>query len=286
MIGVKLFLLIFVFLAAPAQESPKKQSRIAEAHLERAKDFELDNDPRAEQEYRLAIQAKKGNYPEALRELSYYLQRHMRFSEAAEVLQKYIDQTSGENDKDDAEELDDLRRAARLKQNIQTANKPLLQDLIGYSKLVSRYADNQIIDALPYAERAVKFYADSAEAHLELARLLIGPGQGRRRCQVLQKAIALGAGLPIHYMDLGNCEMMLGEWQPAVEAFQKALALSNGKLTDALGGLGMAFAQLGRKKEAAEALRSFLESAKTTGPLRPEYEQQIKRMIEKLESPQ
>jgi tetratricopeptide (TPR) repeat protein len=285
MIETKILLLIIVFLLVPAKESPKQQIKVAETHLQRARDFELDNDPRAEKEYKLAISAKGGNYPEALREFSFYLQRRIRFSEAVAVLQEYIEQTPSEEHADDVEELNELRQAARLKRRIQALKKPLLQDLIEYSRLVSRYADNQSIDALPYAERAVRLYPDNADAYISLARTLVGPGQDQRRCQALKKAIDLGARLPSHYFDLGNCELILGDWQAAANAFQKTLDLSNGAFTDALEGLGLTFAQLGRKKEAVEALRRYLETTKTK-QLRPQVEQHIKRLIEQLEKSQ
>lgn len=279
-------ILISTLLPAPSIKSQESRERIATKHLERARSLELENNPKAEDEYRLAIRARAGRYPEALRELSFYLERRMRFSESAAALEKYISQTPLQQRDDDIQELSELREAATLKLRIDRLKKPPLQDLVEYSRLVSRYADNQFLDALPYAESAVRLYPDCVDAYLALVRALIGPGQEERRCKMLQRAVALGATSPSHYFDLGNCELVIGHMQAAAAAFQKTLDISNAEFTDAYEGLGLALAQLGRRTEAIAALRRYLELAKIPEQERPQLEQRIKRHIEQLEKDQ
>jgi predicted Zn-dependent protease len=283
---VTVFVLISAFFLAPQYRWQESQRRIAGTHLERARDLELEKNPKAEDEYKLAIRAMGGKYPEALRDLCFYLRRHLRFSESAVQLSRYIAQTPREEHGDDIEELNELREAARLKIRVYRFKKPLLRDLVEYSRLVSRYADNQSLDALPYAERAVRLYPNSANAYENLARVLVRPGQDERRCRALRKAIELGASSSTMYFDLANCELVTGHTQEAVDAFRKTLNISNGKLTDAYEGLGFALGQLGRREEAIGALRTYLEQARIPEQQRSQVEQRIKRYIEKLEKNQ
>jgi predicted Zn-dependent protease len=273
----------FVVLLAVWGNAPLNgQTKAARQHLERAEELEADNGPGAEREYRLALQAMRGRYPDALRALSHYLARCMRFSEAAEALSNYIRQTPSERHLDDIEELGDLKRAAKLTQAIRASNRPPVRDLVEYSTLVSRYAS--VKHALPYAERAVELYPNSAEAQLELASALVGTDPDERRCNVLRRAIGLGARSPSTFLELANCELITSHTQEAADAFQEALELTHGNLLPAWEGLILALSRLGRREDAAQAFSAYL--SKIPEEDRAEVGQRLKGRMEKLEKDQ
>lgn len=274
-----LVLLLLTFSELALSSVPQgKKAREAKQHLDRARELTLSNDPRAEQEYRLAIEARGGHYPEALQELRFYFQRQLRFSEAAATLEDYIGQTPREDHTDELEELRNLQRAARLQKDINDSEKPALTDLIEFASLVARHG--KLRDSVPYAERAVSLYPKSSEAHILLARSLIGTGQQERRYELLLKAIEIDPSNPKAHHQLGwyYIEMLRG--QESIDEFRKALELSNEQLTDAWQGLGWALSQLGQKKEAVEAFRNYLRS----GDVPKQYRIKINQQIKKLES--
>jgi len=279
------FLALFLVMTTPGVSNTQEKRQVSDAqiHLERARNLETQGSPRAEREYRLAIEARGGEYPEALRDLSFYLERHLRFDEAAGVLKMYVDQTPNEAHVDDLKELEDMRRASVLQVRIRASKRPSLQDLNDFAALVGRYAEDQFTEALPYAERAVELYPTSVEARLALARLLIGPEQDERRCQTLKQVIKLGGDSASTYYELAKCQLILGDVAGAANSFQKTLDLDNGSFANAFEGLGVALSQLGRNEEAVVAFRKYIERGNIPQDQRQQIEQRIGRLIEKLE---
>lgn len=249
----------------------------AKRHFDRARDLDSLNDAKAEQEYKAAIKARGGHYPEASLQLSFYLGRKGRFSEAAELLQNYIYETPKSNHHADAEEIAELRRTAELQERIQKSEKPDLKDLLDFASLVVRY--QRVKDGVPSAERAVDLYPDSSEAHVVLARLLIGSGQEQRRYELLRRAIELDPKSARAHHQLGWYHIETLRSKEAVDEFRNALELSNAQLSDAWQGLGWALSGLGQNKEAINAFRNYLHS----GDVPEQYRIKVKQQIEKLE---
>jgi tetratricopeptide (TPR) repeat protein len=206
MMAHKRFLLLWIALlilgqTASASNQRSGQYRAAKRHFERAMELDSFNDPRAEQEYRLAIKVRGGAYPDALQQLSFYLQRRLRFSEAAKALEEYISQTPQADHANDLKDLNDLQRAISLQKRINDSEKPALAGLTEFASLVSSYG--KLKDGVAYAEKALSLYPTSSEAHMLLARLLIGPGQQERRYELLRKAVELDSNNPKTHHQLG-----------------------------------------------------------------------------------
>lgn len=254
----------------------QKDSR-AKKHFDQARELDSLNDGRAEQEYRAAIKARGGSYPEAALQLSFYLQRKGRFSEAAELLQNYINETPKSDHHPDLEEVAELRKAAQLQERIQKPGKPDVKDLLDLASLVARY--QRIKDGLPYAERALNLYPDSSAAHIVVARLLVGSGQEQRRYELLRNAIELDPGSARAHHQLGWYYIEVVRSKEAADEFRKALELSDSQLGDAWQGLGWALSGLGQNKEAIDAFRNYLHS----GDAPEQYRIKVEQQIEKLE---
>lgn len=274
---LSLIVLIIINPMGLAFEPQVKQHSQARRHLNNARELDSSNDPRAEQEYILAIEARSGNYPQALEEFASYLQRRQRFAEAAEVLKEYINQTPQVDHADDIDNLRDLERAATLEKRINASDKPDLSELIEFASLVARYGKPK--EGIPFVEMALDLYPTSSEAQLLLARLLIGSGQQQRRLDLLQKALELDPDNPKTHHQLGWYYIEMLRSQEAADEFRKALKFSNGQLADAWQGLGWALSQLGQKKEALEAFRNYLHA----GDVSRQYRLKIKQQIKKLE---
>ncbi len=143
------------------------QEQEAIRHYERAFLLDSNNDPAAEQEYRLAINARGGVYPEALQGLRRLLQMQLRLPEAILVLKDYIDQTPNERHTEDMKELASLENTVGLQLKVDRMEKPSITDFLALIPLIARYG--KPVKAVPYAERAVRLYPESAEAHILLA---------------------------------------------------------------------------------------------------------------------
>lgn len=276
-------LLLVISNLALAGGPQVSQGGQAEQHLRRARALESSNDPDAEREYRLAIGARGGRYPRAVRELSWYLQRRLRFSEAASLLEDYISQTPDRDHADDFNELKDLKRAAALQAQIADSEKPVLSDLVEYVNLVSVYGGNKFKDARAYAEKAVSLYPTSSEAYVSLAITMIG-SESARRFEVLRKAIELKPDNPEAHRWLGweyNAGGRLGE---AAAAYRKALEVSGGKLVEAWRGLGEVLVSQGKYKEALEAFRNYLKSGRAPRHGEKVIQQKIKELEKVSES--
>lgn len=278
----KLVSLALIILLLPcsifAQQSERKFHE-AKRHLERAKKFELLNDPGAETEYNLAVETCEACVLEGWLDLSLYLASHLRFSEAATALGQYIKRATEEDQNDSRQTLIELRRASSLQVSISRAVKPEISELLEFTSLVSRYGRNKLRDALPYAEKAVTLYPTSSDAHVILARMLIGSRQQTRRLELLEKAIELDPDNPSAHHQLGWYYIESFHGQDAAGEFRKALDTSQGKLTEAWQGLGWALSNLGQNKEALAAFRNYLQS----GEISQQYKNTIEQQIKKLE---
>lgn len=274
-----LFALISAILSfpLPIQAQSQRQDR-AKLHFDRARELEVFNDPQAEKEYKLAIEARNGRYSKALLNLGFYLETQLRFSEAALALRDYIKQTPKQDHTGHRERLKDLERAAVLQERIKNTDPPDLSYLLEFASLVNRYGRDHMKQAVPYAEKAVALYPESSEAHLLLGRLLIGSQHQTRRFEVLKKAIELDPTNPRAHHQLGWYFIERLQGKEASEEFRKTLNFSNGSLTDAWQGLGWALSMQGQRKEAIEAFRSYLRESDASDQYRVKIIEQIKKL--------
>jgi tetratricopeptide (TPR) repeat protein len=253
----RLLLLIALGLTCVLPADGRSQSESdaeAKKHFQRALRLDALNDIGAEQEYKAAIGARGGNYPEASLELSFYLRRRGRFSESSQSLQAYITQTPQVDHQNDLEELADLRKAAGMKQRIDNSQRPEARDLMDFAVFVARYQG--VRDAVPYAQKSVDLYPNSSEAHVLLARLLTGSGQQERRYSLLRRAIELDPKSANAHHELGWYYIGAFRGSEAADEFRKSLDLSDGKLGDAWQGLGWALSNQGLRREAIKLFGS------------------------------
>lgn len=270
-------LMLLLSMGCYAEARQGATEREAKRHLERAMELESTDDSRAEREYRLAIKARAGRYPEAQRKLSAFLTTQLRFEEATEVLKEYISQAFREDHSSDLELLSELERAETLQKRINGQKKPSLDDLLEFAVLVMKHARPE--DGRPYAERALKLYPDSSKSNLLLARLL-RPEESTQQLNLIRRAIELDPSDPEAHSQLGWFYFLPGRnTKGAIGEFRKALDLSNGQYADAWQGLGHVLVLVGSRKEAIEAYRNYLRTRKTPSP----YDDVIKRKIEMLE---
>jgi Tetratricopeptide repeat len=275
-----LYLAVLLTVSSAADVRAQVNNDRAAAHLERAAQLAAHRDAKAEQEYRLAIHYRGGNFPEAWLDLSQFLKQHLRFSEAATALQNYLAQTDQKDLADDFEELAVLQRAANLKERIDKSKKATLGDYLELTTIVARYGENK--DALPYAEKAVSSYPESSEALVAVARYL-PPDQKARKSSVLQRAIELAPGNATAHALLGwDYFLVRGNAKEAAKQFNKALELTAGQYADAWEGLGRALIVQGEREAAAAAFRNYLRVRKTPS----QYDGYIKQEIERLEREQ
>jgi tetratricopeptide (TPR) repeat protein len=269
-------LLSFV-LENQAQTKPQDKGKL---HFDRARDAELLNDPQAEKEYRLAIEARNDLYPDAFLHLSFYLAGQLRFSEAVVVFREYIRQTPNEDHTGHPEKLKDLQRGAILQEHIEKTDRPELSDLLDLASLVLRYGRYGPKQSVPYAEKATELYPTSSEAHLLLARSLVGSAHQTRRLQLLKKAVELDPSNPRAHNQFGWYYLERVRGLEAAEEFRKALELSNEALTDSWQGLGHALVLQGKNKEAIGAFNRYLES----GDVPKSYERVLREEIKRLQT--
>lgn len=275
-----LCLVMLLGISSAVDVGAQEKNDRATVHLERAAQLAAHRDRNAEQEYKLAIRYRDGNFPEAWLHLSRFLKLQLRFSEAAAALQNYLAQTDEKDLQEDFEELTILQRAATLKKRVDESEKATLEDYLELTPIVARYADAK--DVLPYAEKAVKNYPESSEALVAVARVL-PPDQQARRTSVLQKAIELEPENAAAHALLGWDHFLVkGNAKEAIKEFNKALEVSNGQYIDAWEGLGRALIVEGKREEAAEAFRSYLRMRKVPS----QYDLYIKQQIELLEKGQ
>lgn len=169
----------------------------ARKHLARARDMDSTGDPRAEQEYRLAIQA--GENPEAIQALAVYLERELRFSESARLLREYIRRTPSEDHTDDLRDITTLIQAAKIRSRVETSATPSLSDILKFVAIADGYGG--VERATSYAKRAVQLYPRSADALVALAKLTTTKDE---KFSLLNRALALEPNNAKVHSELGG----------------------------------------------------------------------------------
>lgn len=259
----------------------------AEHHFQRASQLDSRRDPRAEQEYLLAIKCNAGVYPEAWSKLAQVLWEQMRFIEAVGALKKSIAQTLRGKSVDEYETrrthdekiLADLQRAIILQKQIDHKPAPSLNSFLEFLPLAARYARTEKL--VEYAEHAIRLYPNSSEAHLLVARYL--PAERKdQRTEFLKRAVELDPANPEVHIELAaHYFMPLLNYTESIAESQKALNLSNGENPWAWRMLGYALAASGKKKEAVTAFRNYLRVCKKS-----ERDSNALRLINFLEKEQ
>ena len=229
--------------------------------FENARSLDTLGDPRAEEECRRAIAARNGVYPEAWRWLSRYLARRVRFAEAEQALRTALKQTKEKVWEGDREELKVFKRGAELKARSDAGDNLSADESIELVNLIDQYGKTKA--ALPYAEKAVAEYPNSAKALTTLAALLTGDVQQRQRAIVLlNQAVSLEPANPDVYLSRGSgYYWRLGDGIQAELDFRRAMELSKRPniVASAWYGLGDALAKQGRLQEAISAYQKFLK---------------------------
>lgn len=251
----------------------------AKEHFERARSYSAANDSRAEQEYRKAIAVRGGVYPEAWEWLGRHLAHGLRFDEAAAAWRIYLKQTSEKVPTTAVDQLKRLERAAQLKVQVNGDGALSIEEYVELIKLVDGFGSKE--DAIPYAEKAVKLYPESAKALICLAELIKNP-QSDRALELLNRAIAFEPNEPAVYVSRGSFFFWVrGNSGEAEADFRRAIELSRGLNASAWAGLGDALAQQGHRDEAIAAYRKYLS-------IRPKsaahYDGEIRKSIRMLQS--
>lgn len=266
----------------PVTDSSKDRESVsmAEQHFDRADWLEANGDPAAEAEYKLAIAARNGRYPDAWQGLERVYQGQLRFSEAAVALQNYMVLAPRRRHDGLVEELKTLRQAAELQSRINNSQPPLLEDLLQFIPFVMGYGGPT--QATAYGEMAVKLYPNSSKAYLMLARYL-PPNQTeqkQRELTLIKRAIELDPNSSAAYGQLGWHYFSIGNnVEASNDAFKKALELSSGQNVDAWYGTAQVLAVQGKNKDAIEAYRNYLRLRKVPS----QNDNYIKREIERLQ---
>ena len=253
----------------------------AQEYFDRATDLAARNDPQAEQQYRFAIEARGGKYPEAWQGLERVYHSQLRFSEAAVALENYVALTPSRKHDGEVEELFKLREAANLKNLIDRSGEPPLNQLLQFIPIVAAYAGLE--KAFTYAERAITLYPDSSAAFLTAARFMPpnAMDQERRRLTLIEKAISLEPSSSAAHAQLGWYYLSIrSHLEQSTAEFRKALELSGDSNADAWNGLGQCLAIQGRNQEAVNAYLNYLRMRKVPS----QYDNYIKREIERLKN--
>jgi tetratricopeptide (TPR) repeat protein len=232
-------------------------------HLERARSYEIWNDPRAAEELRAALRNRDKRCIDGFLKLSQYLARGLRFGEAARTLEEYILETPRQNHTEHLQEVQTFRHANRVKKRLENARTPDLQDLIYFARIANGYGRRTVNDALPYAERAVKLYPSSVEALMLLADLLMPTRTDEDKVELLlNQAVAMDTKSARVHSSRGWFFLFFrGRPEDAEKDFQTALEL-DGKDRIAWKGLGYFFMFKGQKKQALSAFTKYLSLAK------------------------
>lgn len=254
----KIFLsiLLVYFLGAVVTQAQNKKSDGIN-HLKIAQELELQNNPDAKEEFRLAIEECE-HCSDALYSFGWYLAHNLDFLEASDILEEYYKKNDLEKKSSSLTVIGNLREAARLKTSIEKTDRPSLDELLRYTKIIFSYAKNRTKSALPYAEKAVELYPKSSQAYVTLAKILI-TNQPQRKLELLIKAIELDPNNFQAHSLLGY-SYIYSKPNEAISEFKKALELSNEKQLDAWKGLGYTYEHLGLKNEAIEAYRKYIQA--------------------------
>jgi len=101
--------------------------------------------------------------------------------------------------------------------------------------------------------------SDRIRLQLKLADLLLSNGQKTEALVELNSVANSDAFDPIGFYNLGNAFARLGNTEPAIAAFRKAIEQRKGNYSRALNNLGVMLLRTGRWDEAQEALQSALQ---------------------------
>lgn len=249
----------------------------AQQHFERAESYRDSDDPRAEEEYKQAITTRSGVYPEAWEGLSQHLWRSVRFEEAVDAWQKYLEQSTSKISLEDKNLLKRLKRAAILKSQSDKGDTLSLAECLELTDLVLGFGSEA--QALSYAEKTVELYPESSKALIKLAKLIDSKQKDRARV-LFTRAIEFEPREPANYVARGQFHFWVdGNVMQAAEDFRKGIELSDGANASAWYGRGMSLARLGRHDEAIAALEKCLS-------VRPKsfahFDEQIKRSIKDI----
>jgi tetratricopeptide (TPR) repeat protein len=258
---LQILALTFILLSFGPVFGQTLDSESPQVIFEKARSLDTSGDPRAEEEYRRAIAARKGVYPEAWKWLSSYLAKRLRFAEAEQALRTAVKQTQENVWEGDRQQVKQFKRAAELKSRSDEGGSLSAAESVELVKVIDQYGKREA--ALPYAEKAVADYPNSAKALTTLAALLTWDLQQRQRAIILlNQAVSLEPANPDVYLARGSgYYRCLGDGIQAETDFRRAMELSKEPSTvaGAWYGLGDALAKQGRWKEAISAYQKFLK---------------------------
>jgi tetratricopeptide (TPR) repeat protein len=268
-------------LATVAGQTPAQSDRQrAQQHLERGLSYSYWDDPRAEEEYKQAIAIRAGVYPEAWNSLSDFLWGRLRFEEAADAWQKYLEQSPASKIPKFAKDLQKrLKRAAFLKSKSDKGETLSLVESLDLTILIEGFGSEA--QGLPYAEKTVQLYPESSKALVKLAELIDWKQKDRAR-ELFNRAIAFEPREPANYLARAQFHYWVDvNATQAAEDFRKVIELGDDKNASAWWGLGGTLARLGRRDEAIAAFKKYLS-------LRPvsvaEHDKDVIKAIELLKN--
>jgi TolB-like protein len=139
------------------------------------------------------------------------------------------------------EALIHARRAVELEPNLSYAHS-----VLGWVQLWRRQGE----EAIAACWRGVALDPNSAEAHLFLSNALMAVGRGEEAMFCIEKAMRLSPHpSPFHQVTLGQCYLVLGEYDLAEAAWKRGAALNETFMPNQLY-LCLISAYLGRKEES------------------------------------
>jgi len=121
-------------------------------------------------------------------------------------------------------------------------------------------SEGRAAEALTLAREAAAAAPLDADVQEQLAFACMTAGDWPAARTAAQRAVELDARRPFSWNYLGVARYQLGELEPALDAWREALKLAP-DLFDAEFNFGLVAAQVGRRDEAAAALRHFLARA-------------------------
>src|SRR3984893_3490984 len=277
-VAVLMSILVVSLSQVLGQTGTGYNSNLAKDHLERARAYEANGDPRAEAEYELAISFRGGIYPAAWEDLSNSLAHGLRFAKAAKALRTAMRQSVRSRHAENLKRLNALVRGADLKSRSEKNEVLTADELLDLVNLVDRFGVKG--DAVPYGEKVASLYPGSSKALVALADL-IRSTQRDRALKLFNRAVQLEPESWEVYSKRGwFFRWNLGTFADAETDFRKAIKLSEGRDSRAWQGLGDVLALQGHRKEAIEAYKSYLRVRKDSASY---YDSEIKKQIKELE---
>lgn len=123
-------------------------------------------------------------------------------------------------------------------------------------QMIGGYAQLQLRDypkAMAYFSEMIRLAPDDATGYHFLAETQRVAGQPQRAVATLERTLLVVRESPLTHQLLGEAYSDLGRYRPAVESYNRALALDP-MLVDAWFGMGRASVQLGRAADARDAV--------------------------------